>query len=103
MLALLQNAPPRGLGQPYTVHGFRSSFHDWASESGDWPEHVIDQALAHKISDEVKAAYRRGNLLAKRRQLMDEWADYVTAASSRRNRSSCPRAMNRASWSNRKL
>lgn len=77
MLALLQNAPPKGLGQPYTVHGFRSSFHDWASEVGDWPEHVIDQALAHKIPDAVKAAYRRGNLLAKRRELMQAWADYL--------------------------
>lgn len=73
MLSLLQ----KDLGQPYTVHGFRSTFHDWASEEGDWPEHVIDQALAHKIPDEVKAAYRRGKLLAKRRELMEAWAAYL--------------------------
>lgn len=73
MLGLLQ----KDMAQPYTVHGFRSSFHDWASEEGDWPEHVIDQALAHAIPDAVKAAYRRGNLLAKRRELMDAWAAYL--------------------------
>lgn len=77
MLALLQHDPPKGFGLPYTVHGFRSTFHDWASEEGDWPEHVIDQALAHKIPDAVKAAYRRGNLLAKRRELMEAWAAYL--------------------------
>lgn len=77
MLALLQHAPPKGLGHPYTVHGFRSSFHDWASASGDWPEHVIDEALAHKIPDAVKAAYRRGKLLAQRRALMTAWAGYL--------------------------
>lgn len=79
MLNLLQDPPPKGFGLPYTVHGFRSSFHDWASEEGDWPEHVIDQALAHKIPDEVKAAYRRGKLLVKRRELMDAWAAYLAA------------------------
>lgn len=73
MLALLQH----DLEQPFTVHGFRSSFHDWASEEGDWPEHVIDQALAHRIPDKVKAAYRRGKLLAKRRELMDAWAAWL--------------------------
>ena len=80
MLALLQHAPPKGLGHPYTVHGFRSSFHDWASASGDWPEHVIDEALAHKIPDAVKAAYRRGKLLAQRRALMDARAAFVAPA-----------------------
>ena len=72
MLALLQ----KRMGRPFTVHGFRSSFHDWASEH-DWPEHVIDAALAHKVSDEVKAAYRRTTLLAKRRELLQAWADFV--------------------------
>jgi integrase len=72
MLSVLQ----KNLRQPYTVHGFRSSFHDWASEH-DWPEHVIDAALAHKVSDEVKAAYRRTALLAKRRELLEAWAQYL--------------------------
>ena len=73
MLQLLQDE----MGEPFTVHGFRSTFDVWASEVGDWPEHVIDAALAHKISDEVKAAYRRTTLLAKRRELMQAWADYL--------------------------
>lgn len=74
MLALLQV----DLDQPYTVHGFRSSFHDWASEQG-YAEHLIDMALAHKVSDEVKAAYRRTNLLKQRRELLEAWAAFVTA------------------------
>jgi integrase len=73
MLALLQKT----LGQPYTVHGFRSSFYDWARDNGHAPEHVIDAALAHKVSDEVKAAYGRSKLLALRRDLMQTWADFL--------------------------
>jgi hypothetical protein len=72
MLSLLQ----KSLQQPYTVHGFRSSFHDWGSDN-DWPEHVIDAALAHKVSDEVKAAYRRTKLLEQRRKLMAAWARFL--------------------------
>lgn len=73
MLALLQE----DLAQPYTVHGFRSSFFDWAHETTAFPKHVIDMALAHKIEDKADAAYRRGALLAKRRELMQAWADYL--------------------------
>lgn len=75
MLTLLQE----DLGQPYTVHGFRSSFSDWAHETTAFPKHVIDMALAHKIEDKADAAYRRGALLAKRRELMQAWADYLGA------------------------
>lgn len=74
MLALLQH----DLSEPYTVHGFRSSFSDWAHEETDAPKHVIDLALAHKISDETDAAYRRGTLMKKRRELMEAWAAYLT-------------------------
>lgn len=74
MLALLQDE----MKQPYTVHGFRSSFFDWAHETTAFPKHVIDMALAHKIEDKADAAYRRGALLAKRRELMQAWADYLT-------------------------
>jgi integrase len=73
MLALLQ----KDLGQPYTVHGFRSAFSDWAHETTGFPKHVIDMALAHKIEDKADAAYRRGALLKKRRQLMEAWAAYL--------------------------
>jgi integrase len=60
-----------------TVHGFRSTFRDWAAEMTQYPNHVLEQALAHSIGDKVEAAYRRGDLFAKRVTLMDEWATYL--------------------------
>lgn len=60
----------------YTQHGFRSSFRDWAAEVVHYPREVIEHALAHKLADEVEAAYQRGDLLEKRRQLMADWANY---------------------------
>jgi integrase len=59
-----------------TVHGFRSSFRDWAAERTGFPAEVAEMALAHAVSDKVEAAYRRGDLFQKRRQLMDAWARY---------------------------
>lgn len=77
MLALLQRQPPKGYGLPYTVHGFRSTFRDWAAETTAFPSEVVEMALAHAIKDKTEAAYRRGHLLAKRRELMQAWADYL--------------------------
>jgi integrase len=62
-----------------TVHGFRSVFRDWAAERTNFPNHVVEAALAHTISDKVEAAYRRGDLFAKRAQLMSAWAKYCEA------------------------
>jgi integrase len=59
-----------------TVHGFRSTFRDWCAEATHYPREVAEMALAHTISDKVEAAYRRGELLAKRTRLMKDWADY---------------------------
>jgi hypothetical protein len=59
-----------------TVHGFRSSFRDWASECTDFPNEVVEMALAHTIKDATEAAYRRLDLFEKRRRLMDAWATY---------------------------
>jgi integrase len=59
-----------------TPHGFRSAFTDWAHEQTAFPKVVIDMALAHTVGDKVEAAYRRGELLEKRRKLMAAWADY---------------------------
>jgi integrase len=59
-----------------TTHGFRSTFKDWASESTNYPREVSEMALAHAIGDQVEAAYRRGDLFEKRRQMMDEWSRY---------------------------
>jgi integrase len=60
-----------------TVHGFRSSFRDWAAETTHFASEVVEMALAHAVGSKVKAAYRRGDLLDKRRQLMDAWATYL--------------------------
>lgn len=59
-----------------TVHGFRSSFRDWVSETTDFPGELAEAALAHAVKDKTEAAYRRGNLLQKRRALMNEWAEF---------------------------
>lgn len=59
-----------------TVHGFRSTFRDWAAERTNYPREVAEMALAHTIGDKVEAAYRRGDLFEKRRRLMEEWAKF---------------------------
>lgn len=59
-----------------TVHGFRSTFKDWAAEQTDFPNEVSESALAHIITDKTEAAYRRGAMLRKRRVLMEAWAAY---------------------------
>jgi integrase len=59
-----------------TVHGFRSSFRDWAAEQTAYASEVVEKALAHAIRNDVEAAYRRGDLLDKRRQLMAAWEGY---------------------------
>jgi integrase len=62
-----------------TVHGFRSTFRDWVSECTRYPSEVAEAALAHAVGDKVEAAYRPGDLLNKRRELMEAWAKYCTA------------------------
>jgi integrase len=62
-----------------TAHGFRSSFRDWAAERTGFPHEVAEMALAHAVSDKVEAAYRRGDLFQKRRQLMDAWTKHCEA------------------------
>jgi len=66
----------RELRPNITKHGFRSSFRDWAAETTAFPNHVVEMALAHAVGDAVEAAYRRGDLLEKRRNLMEVWAAY---------------------------
>lgn len=87
--ALLFAAPRGGLLSDMTLtavlrrmdikavpHGFRSTFRDWCAECTDFPREVVEMALAHAIGDKVEAAYRRGDLFDKRRQLMDRWAEH---------------------------
>ena len=71
----------RGLAERATVHGFRSSFRDWCAESGQ-PREVAEAALAHTIGG-VEGAYFRSDLFAKRRNLMDAWAQYLIGESAR--------------------
>jgi len=68
----------RRMKQSVTVHGFRSSFRDWASEQTSFPHETCEHALAHRISDKAEAAYRRGDQFEKRRLLMAAWAKYLS-------------------------
>ena len=75
MLAVLKRMDQADI----TVHGFRSSFRDWAAESTAYPGEVVEMALAHAIKNQTEAAYRRGDLMEKRGRLMEEWARYCKA------------------------
>jgi integrase len=76
MLALLKRMK-RG---DITPHGFRSSFRDWAGETTGHPGDVVEMALAHVVANKVEAAHRRGDMFAKRRTLMQDWAEYCGKA-----------------------
>jgi integrase len=60
-----------------TMHGFRSTFRDWAGENTNHPREICEQALSHSIGNAVENAYRRGDLFNKRKNLMTDWANYV--------------------------
>ena len=75
MLELLRGMSANG----YSVHGFRSSFRDWAGDRTHYAREVIEHALAHQIKDKAEAAYRRSDALEKRRRLMEEWAKYCSS------------------------
>lgn len=66
-----------------TAHGFRSTFRDWAAEQTSFPREVAEMALAHAIGDKVEAAYRRGDLIEKRRQLMEDWGEHCKTRTSK--------------------
>lgn len=70
----------RDMGKGVTAHGFRSSFRDWVSETTSFGGDLAEAALAHAIENKTEAAYRRGNLLEKRRKLMDAWGAYCDRA-----------------------
>ena len=73
MLMLLRRMEVEGV----TVHGFRSTFRDWASEIANAPREVAEMSLAHKVGSDVERAYARSDLLEKRRILMDQWSQFV--------------------------
>jgi integrase len=66
----------KGMRPGFTVHGFRSSFRDWAAEKTNFPREVVEACLAHTLENDVEAAYRRSDLLDKRRKLMTAWERY---------------------------
>jgi integrase len=72
----------RRAGMDATVHGFRSSFRDWVSEETNHPSEVAEMALAHALSNKVEAAYRRKDLLEKRRLLLNAWYEYCSKPTS---------------------
>ena len=81
-----KNRPLSGVAMPavlrrmgrgeLTVHGFRSTFRDWAGEVTAHPREVVEAALAHRVGNETERAYARGDLFAKRRRLMEDWAEH---------------------------
>lgn len=66
-----------------TVHGFRSTFRDWAAEVSSFPRELAESALAHVLNDKTEAAYQRGDLLDKRREMMAAWATYSNSENSK--------------------
>ena len=73
MLMLLRRMGVEGV----TVHGFRSTFRDWASESVNAPREVAEMSLSHKVGSDVERAYARSDLLDRRRALMERWSGFV--------------------------
>lgn len=83
-MAMLMALKRMGYGH-ITMHGFRSSFRDWAGETTAHPADVCEQALAHSTGNAVEAAYRRGDLFEKRRLLMEDWATFALSAVNKRS------------------
>ena len=73
------SAVTRRIGVDAVPHGFRSTFRDWAAERTSYPSEVCEMALAHSVGNKVEAAYRRGDMLERRRRLMDDWAAFLKA------------------------
>ena len=69
----------------FTVHGFRSTFRDWAAETGNYDQNMVEFALAHQLPTRSQAAYFRSDLFDKRRILMDDWAEFVTSKKNKKS------------------
>ena len=78
----LRKALRRHGGDGFTVHGFRSAFRDWGGERTSAPRELLEVALAHAIGNQTEAAYARGDLLEKRRQIMEQWATHCATPSA---------------------
>lgn len=82
MMALLE----RMLSSQFTVHGFRSTFRDWAAEQTNYPRELAEVALSHRVGDDTERAYQRGDLLEKRRKLMAAWENYCATPAGERGK-----------------
>ena len=71
--------------RPITAHGFRATFRTWAEEVATFPHAVIEQAMGHQVGTQVERAYRRTDVLHKRRALMEAWAQWCEPNAGRRN------------------
>jgi integrase len=76
-MAMLQHMRRMKVGG--VPHGFRSSFRDWCAETQTVPHEVAEMALAHAVGSKVELAYRRSDMVEKRRELAQAWADFVVA------------------------
>jgi len=74
----------REIGRIETIHGFRSAFSDWCAETTEFSSEVRELALAHNIGSKTELAYRRGDLLEKRRQLAEAWASFCEGGTERK-------------------
>lgn len=83
-MAMLSVLKRMGRGD-LTVHGFRSTFRDWAAEQTAYPHEMAEMALAHTIGDKVEAAYRRGDLFKKRIRMMQDWQKHCDTIASKAN------------------
>lgn len=70
---------PRDLAPPWTPHGMRSTFRDWAGDETEFAREVIEECLAHAVSDETERAYRRSDALKKRKAVLDAWSAYCVS------------------------
>ena len=80
--AALRRLMARSSADQFTIHGFRSSFRDWAGECTRCPREIAEQALAHAVGNEAERAYRRGDALEKRRELMEAWSAFCADAAT---------------------
>lgn len=83
----------RGMETGVTVHGFRSTFRDWVADITDYPREVAEAALAHTLENKVEAAYRRTDFFAKRRKLMEDWANYCDGSATPKSPARPPRTV----------
>ena len=69
----------RRMGLEAVPHGLRSTFSDWAAERTNYPHEMAEMALTHTVTNKVEAAYRRGDMVEKRRQMMKEWENFLSS------------------------